>query len=69
MQSMIDRILHCWHGENDDNEISSDGWIEIFIRGEGTCLLPAGHDGPHVYTSDDEFVIVFAPEPVAERRD
>ena len=62
---MTDTILHCWHGENDDNEIGSDEWTEIFIRGEGACLLPDGHDGPHIYTPDDEFLIVFAPEPVA----
>ena len=64
---MADTILHCWHGENDDNEISSDGWIEIFVRGEGTCLLPDGHDGPHIYTPDDEFTIVFATEPAARQ--
>lgn len=57
-----ERILHCWHGENDDNEIGSDEWTEIFIRGERTCMLERDHDGPHVYTPDDEIVIVFAAE-------
>lgn len=65
---MTDKILHCWHGENDDNEIGSDEWVEVFIHGEGTCMLSDGHAGPHVYTPDDELVIKFTVEPVADGR-
>lgn len=50
----MDRVLRCWQGENDDNEVGSDEWVEIFLCGEGICLLPDGHDGPHVFTSPDE---------------
>ena len=67
--SGLGRTLHCWHGENDDNEIGSDEWTEIFVRGEGTCMLPVDHDESHVYTPNDEITIIFAPGPVAERRE
>lgn len=53
------RVLHCWKGENDENEIGSDAWIEVSLHGEGTCMLLLGHDGPHVFTPNDEIMIIF----------
>lgn len=57
----MDKVLHCWQGENDENEIGSDEWVEIFLRGGGICMLPDGHEGPHVFTPPDEITISFAP--------
>lgn len=56
------RILHCWQGENDENEVGSDEWAEIFLRGDGTCMLPDGHDGPHAFTPDDRLFVRFNEE-------
>ncbi len=50
-------VLHCWHGNTEDLEFGSDEWAEAFVQGRATCLLPAGHDGPHEYTPDSEIVV------------
>lgn len=36
--------VHCWEGS---------------VEGEGTCMLPDGHDGDHLFTPDDEILICF----------
>jgi hypothetical protein len=66
-----ERILHCWqdkrewmartHGEH------SDEAIDTYMNGNGTCLLPAGHEGPHEWTPDDQIVVTFAPTTGTER--
>jgi hypothetical protein len=59
---MMDKVLHCWADEAGQYEVGSNEWAEAYAHGGGTCMLPAGHDGPHVFTPDDEIVIVFADE-------
>ena len=39
----------------------SDEYINTYINGNATCMLPAGHDGPHEWTPDDEIVVAFEP--------
>lgn len=60
------RVLHCWEdraewirqtfGEH-SNEYAAiyDG---DFV--ECTCMLPDGHEGPHVWTPDDRIGVTFA---------
>lgn len=41
--------LHCWQdGQEDEDGMST------------TCMLPAGHKGPHEWTRDDSITIAFA---------
>lgn len=53
------RVLHCWADEASQYEFGSDTWAEATVR-NGTCILPAGHEGPHVFTPGDEVIICFA---------
>jgi len=57
--------LHCWEdrksyvqetygwGSPEHIETYSDDWRD------GTCMLAAGHDGPHEFTPDDETTVEF----------
>jgi len=36
----------------------SEEWFEAFAC-DGICLLPKGHDGPHVFTPEDEIEVAF----------
>jgi len=45
------RVLHCW----EDGPLSEDG------RGT-TCMLEAGHSGPHEWMRDDKIMVRFKPE-------
>ena len=54
--------LHCWAGRGDDAEIGSDEWIAGQIE-PSTCMLPRGHDGPHVWTRDEEITVTFQDRP------
>lgn len=58
----MDRVLHCWKGAGDDDEVGSDAWVEARVAypNGATCMLPAGHDGPHEYTPDDQIIITLA---------
>ena len=47
------RVGHCW----------ADG-----PDGESTCLLPHGHEGPHLFTPDDQILVAFPGKVLAERR-
>jgi len=53
--------LLCWIGKEEQYEFGTDEWAEAVVHG-ATCLLPDGHDGPHEWTSDDDFVIKFAAQ-------
>ena len=55
-------MLHCWAGESDQYEIGSDEWVKIVARGDGTCMLLDGHEGPHVFTPDSEIEVRFIGE-------
>ena len=56
------RVLHCWHGKGDDAAIDSPEYVEAILK-PGTCMLPRGHEGPHVYTPDDSILINFPGSP------
>ncbi len=49
---MVERILHCW----EDGPRTEDDCGQ-------TCMLEAGHDGPHEWTRDDGIELTFAPAP------
>lgn len=54
---MADRVLHCW----EDGPIAS--WSESHDTSEvgSTCMLLAGHDGPHEFMPNDQIGLQFAP--------
>lgn len=45
---------HAWTHEN----LGREAYIDIIVEPSATCLLPHGHEGPHVWTNDDEITIV-----------
>lgn len=42
--------VHCW----EDGPRTDDDCCQ-------TCMLEDGHEGPHVWTRDDEIVVEFEP--------
>jgi hypothetical protein len=67
-----ERALHCWkderehladvHGWGTDAywnawALTWDGDVSL----DGTCMLEAGHDGPHEFTPDSDIGVTFAP--------
>lgn len=50
MSEQKQRVVHCWA----DGPETEDGVGT-------TCMLLHGHDGPHVWTRDDEIGIRFEP--------
>lgn len=62
------RVLHCWAGryevESEGLEWGSAAWAELWIathedNGGATCMLEAGHEGPHEWTPDGEITVEF----------
>ena len=65
------RILHCWKDEREYAEetygFGSPEWADTYLDPithelsdrSGTCMLPAGHEGPHVFTPDDQIGVTF----------
>lgn len=53
------RLLYCWQDEASQYEVGSEAWAEVKARGDGLCMLLAGHAGPHVFTPDDKIVVTF----------
>ncbi len=67
-------MKHCWTGRGEWIETTygylSDEYLDDAANAYGdpnwcgsTCMLPAGHFGPHVWTPDDEIVIAIAETP------
>ena len=67
--------LHCWKGLRDHLEDvhgwGTDAYWEAWAKTwsedgtesyDGTCMLPDGHEGEHVFTRDDEIVVAFVDE-------
>jgi hypothetical protein len=52
---------HCWTGYRETLEWGSDEWAKAMNEMSKTCMLPANHSGPHVWTNDDEITFTFAP--------
>lgn len=56
---------HCWADRSsqaaDEHGFGSEQWADAFVA-NGTCMLEAGHEGPHEFTPDDQIVVEFAPE-------
>jgi len=58
-------VPHCWKGRSchiregygwgSDEHIAT--YLDDFI--DGTCMLPAGHEGPHEFTPDDQIEVTF----------
>ncbi len=53
--------IHCWADKVSQFEPSTPEWLEA-LENNGTCLLPAGHEGPHEWTPDQEVVVQFEEE-------
>lgn len=51
-----ERVLHCW----EDGPWDNDGMTT-------TCMLEAGHKGPHEWTRDDQIRVTFAQSPQSEK--
>jgi hypothetical protein len=62
--------LHCWKDQREHVEETegqgSEAWTATWVDGDGTCMLAAGHDGPHEFTPDDQIGVSFPGRP---RRD
>ena len=51
---MPTKKLHCW--EDGPRVMRTDSDVGT------TCMLEAGHDGPHKWTRDDQITVSFAPK-------
>lgn len=51
--------------ENEADELTACQRGECF---SATCMLPAGHEGPHVFTPDDQIAVRFGPSPTQPER-
>lgn len=51
--------VHCWAGYLESLEFGSEEWVEAFDKGDATCLLPDGHEGPHEWTPDSDIMVRF----------
>ena len=61
-----DRQLHCWQDWLDwvwqqGAKLGSPEYLHA-IEHPATCMLPAGHHGPHAWTPDNAIVIDFQRE-------
>lgn len=62
------RTLHCWMGKSLHIEktfgFHSEQHIETYMDDfvDGTCMLEAGHDGPHEFTPDSQIGVTFSGE-------
>ena len=56
--------LHCWKDEGEDLEerfgFHSPEHLRIYEGPGGTCLLSAGHEGPHEFTPDTDVGVSFS---------
>ncbi len=64
---MSERVVHCWMGHHEwvEKTYGWDRYIEVrYIDEEpdGICMLPDAHDGPHVWTPDDQITVSFTGE-------
>jgi len=73
---MTDRVLHCWKDRKEATEetyesehgagsfFGSDAWVNTWHDDwkNGTCMLEAGHDGPHDFTDDDDIGVSFVAQ-------
>ena len=63
-----ERHLHCWKDQREHVEETygwgSDEWVATWLDDAvgGTCILEAGHDGPHEFTPDDQIGVTFVGE-------
>ena len=61
-------MLHCWQDSVEEATkkygFGSTEWAEA-VNNPSTCMLEAGHNGPHEFTPDGQIVITFAAK---ERR-
>lgn len=53
--------LHCWSGKYDYMAPADPEYRKLLVDGDATCMLPLGHDGPHVYTLDADIKVHFPP--------
>jgi len=60
--------MHCWKDRHEHvtetHGFGSDEWIASFCEPGATCMLDAGHGGPHEWTDDGDIGVSFAA-PVA----
>ena len=57
-------VPHCWADELSQYEVGSAEWTVMMLKGNATCLLPAGHGGPHEFIPDSEITVEFGWEEV-----
>lgn len=59
-------MTHCWKSYQAHIEETfgwcSDEHLETYSDEfrDGTCMLPEGHEGEHVFTPDDEIEVEFS---------
>ena len=67
--------MHCWTGKlewiTETYGDLSDEYCEYVTSDEpkSTCMLPADHSGPHVWTPDSEITLVFRDAPPGDGSD
>lgn len=52
--------LHCWQSHLETLKPGSEAWVKAMDEMTKTCMLPAGHEGPHEWTDDDKITIAIA---------
>ena len=57
---MSERVLHCW----EDGPRTGESWESVGVG--STCMLADGHEGPHVFTPDDQITVSFMAESADE---
>ena len=62
------KTLHCWKDKL-EHTIERYGWgsdeyCTVLDSDDGTCMLADGHDGPHIFTPDDQIIIEFTDQGV-----
>lgn len=62
----MSNVTHCWEDYksfvSDQFGIGSREWCEAHQKGDATCLLPEGHEGPHEWTPDDQITVHFVDD-------
>ena len=56
----MNKKTKCW--EDWHSTLTEEEELENIMEMSKTCLLEAGHKGPHEWTNDDEFGVVFNKE-------
>ena len=63
----MNHLRRCWKDRHEHatevHGFGSPEWAESHLADSATCMLDAGHDGPHEFTPDDRIVIRIVDGP------